>query len=156
MRHAMPKDVRAVFAKFPPPVRRRLERIREMILDVARATDGVGPLTEALRWGEPAYLTAETASGSTIRLGWPKGAPDRVAVYVNCKTTVIPMFREVAPDAFTYEGNRALLLPVGGDIDEGALRFCISAALTYHLKKRPPLRRVPAAKRNERAAAQRG
>jgi hypothetical protein len=34
-----------------------------MIFDVARQTKGVGKLQETLKWGEPAYVTAESGSG---------------------------------------------------------------------------------------------
>jgi hypothetical protein len=37
-----------------------------------RATPGVGALHETLKWGQPAYLTPETRSGTTLRLGVPK------------------------------------------------------------------------------------
>ena len=65
----LPREVSRVFEAFPPPVRRRLLDVRKLIFATAKAHDDVGPLTEALKWGEPAYLTVETGSGSTIRLG---------------------------------------------------------------------------------------
>ena len=80
--------VAAAFDAMPPAVRTQLLHVRALIYEVAAATDGVGPLTEALKWGEPAYLTEATGSGSTIRLGWPRQAPDRFAVYFNCRTTL--------------------------------------------------------------------
>jgi Domain of unknown function (DU1801) len=135
MAHPMPPAVAAAFDAFPCPIRERLERVRALILDTARKTDGVGPLTETLKWGEPAYLTEATGSGSTNRLGWPKAHPDRAAIYFNCKTTLVSTFRDILPDAFRYEGNRALLLPITGGIDEDALGLCIGMALTYHRKK---------------------
>jgi hypothetical protein len=46
--------------------------LRRVIFATAAATPGVGVLTETLKWGEPAHVTAETASGSTIRLGWSR------------------------------------------------------------------------------------
>jgi Domain of unknown function (DU1801) len=136
MAHPMPRAVATAFEAFPPAVRKRLERIRALILEAARTTDRAGPLTETLKWGEPAYLTEATGSGSTIRLGWPKAHRDHAAVYFNCKTALVPTFRNILPDAFRYEGNRALLVPLNGKIDEAALRLCIGMALTYHRKKK--------------------
>ena len=70
-------DIAEVFATYPAPIRRKLLGIRALIFRTAAAMDGVGPLTEMLKWGEPAYLTAATKSGSTIRIGWKPSAPDR-------------------------------------------------------------------------------
>ena len=64
----MPADVAAAFSGFPASVRARLLEVRDLIFETAVAIEGVGPLTETLKWGEPAYLTLATGSGSTIRL----------------------------------------------------------------------------------------
>src|SRR5688572_2535928 len=66
----MPPDVQTAFQAFPPEVRHRLAEVRAMILDVAVDDPRIGTVTETLKWGEPAYLTKATGSGSTIRLGW--------------------------------------------------------------------------------------
>lgn len=65
----IPADVAVAFAAFPDPVRVQLLEVRRLIFATAAETSGVGPLTETLKWGEPAYLTEATVSGSTIRLG---------------------------------------------------------------------------------------
>jgi hypothetical protein len=131
----MPGDVAAAFSAFPPALRRRLAEVRRLILATARRIDGVGPLTETLRWREPAYLTEATGSGSTIRLGWPKAHPGHAAVYFNCNTDLLATFRDILPDAFRYDGNRALLLPLDAPLARDDLRQCIALALTYHMKK---------------------
>ena len=71
---AIPADVAAAFATFPAAVRGRLLDVRRVIFATAEELEGVGPLTEALKWGEPAYLTAASKSGSTIRLGRSRGS----------------------------------------------------------------------------------
>ena len=60
--------VETLFGGYPAPLRTGLMRLRELIFDVAAETDGVGELQETLKWGQPAYLTTETKSGSTIRI----------------------------------------------------------------------------------------
>jgi len=127
-----PAPVAAVFDAFPTPVRKKLDRVRALIFDVAAKTEGVGPLTETLKWGEPAYLTEATKSGSTVRLGWPKSARDKAAVYFICTTNLVPTFRSLWPE-LRYEGDRAILLPLTGDLPD-ALGSCIGMALTYHRK----------------------
>jgi len=110
--------------------------VRELIFATARAHDEVGRLTETLKWDEPAYLTDETGSGSTIRLGRVKGTDDHAAVLFNCKTTLIENFRERFPGAFEYRDNRALLLDVTGTLPKRPLSVCLSLALTYHLDRK--------------------
>ena len=72
--------------------------------------EGVGPLTETLKWGEPAYLTEATGSGSTIRLGRSRSSEQECAVLFNCRTTLVDDFRSRFPGVFAYEKNRAILL----------------------------------------------
>jgi hypothetical protein len=60
--------------------------LRELIFDVAASTDGVGEIEETLRWGEPAYLTSQSKSGTTIRIGWKSSRPAEYAVFFHCQT----------------------------------------------------------------------
>ncbi|BAR58270.1 hypothetical protein NK6_5111 [Bradyrhizobium diazoefficiens] len=123
------------FDALPAPIGKRLLQVRALIFATAAAHDDVGPLTETLKWGEPAYLTDETGSGSTIRLGRVKDS-DRAAILVNCRTTLVDTFRERFPDQFDYRQTRALLLPVSGALPKQQLTVCLSLALTYHLDRR--------------------
>ena len=132
----MPRDVQVAFQAFPPEVRHRLAEVRAMILAVAAGDPRIGAITETLKWGEPAYLTEATGSGSTIRLGWPRKKADRAAIYFICHTTLVDTFRERFGGVFEYETNRAVLLPVTGDIDRAPLEFMLAMALTYHLRSR--------------------
>lgn len=126
--------VAAKFEAYPPAVRRKLLRLREMIFEVARDTDGVGPLEETLKWGEPAYLTKASGSGSTVRMDWKKSKPAHYALYFNCQTRLVDTFRTLFADDFAFEGNRAIVFEQDAVLPTDALRFCIAAALTYHLK----------------------
>lgn len=131
----LPREVSHVFDSFPAPIGKRLLQVRDLIFATAAAHDNVGRLTETLKWGEPAYLTDETGSGSTIRLGRLKDS-DHAAILFNCKTTLVDTFRERFPDQFEYRQTRALLLPVAGKLPEQELSICLSLALTYHLDRR--------------------
>lgn len=127
-------DVEVTFAGFPPRSRRGLLTLRRLIFETAAATPGVGAVQETLKWGQPAYLTPETKSGSTIRLGRPKQGG--FALYVHCRTSIISDFQSLFPDDFVYEGNRALLFEEGEALPIERLRLLIRNALTYHLKQR--------------------
>jgi Domain of unknown function (DU1801) len=131
--------VEAAFGAYPRPVRARLLALRRLILDTARATRGVGPLRETLKWGQPSYLTSETKSGSSIRIDRVKSSADQVALYFHCQTNLVETFRELYPE-LSFGGNRSILLNAEDKLPETALRHCVALALTYHLNKRKSAR----------------
>jgi len=131
----VPRHVIETLERYPEPVRIRLLEIRDLILATAAQTEGVGVLTETLKWGEPAFLTEASGSGTTIRLGTIKSAPDACAVLFNCKTTLVETFRAQFSEEFVFDGNRALLVPTTGALPREALALCLHAALTYHQRK---------------------
>lgn len=127
--------VNAAFSAYPNPVRAKLLALRRLIFDTADTTEGVGTLEETLKWGQPSYLTAESKSGSTIRIDQVKAEAGQYAVYFHCQTDLVETFRELYPE-LRYGGNRSILLDAGEKLPEAALRHCVALALTYHLRKR--------------------
>ena len=128
--------VARVFDAYPPAIRRKLLALRTLIFRTAAATDGVGELQETLKWGEPAYVTSKSGSGSTIRIDWKKSSPSQYAMYFHCQTNLVETFRTLFPREFTYEGNRAIVFGADGKVPSDALSFCVAAALTYHQRKK--------------------
>jgi hypothetical protein len=135
MRSIEKAEVAQAFEAFPPAIRRKLFALRKLIFDTAASIDGVGPIEEALKWGEPAYLTSESGSGSTVRIGWKKAQPTRYAMYFHCQTNLVETFRSLFPNDFRFEGNRALVFEEDDVVPFDALAVCVEAALTYHRKK---------------------
>ena len=131
----MPAMVAAVFAAFPAGVRARLLEVRDLVFETAADIEGVGPLRETLKWGEPAYLTEATRSGSTIRLGWFRSSERDCAVLFNCRTTLVDDFRERFPGVFVYEKNRAIVLDAIKPLPKAPLSSCLGMALTYHRRR---------------------
>jgi hypothetical protein len=129
------RAVEEVFASYPPAVRRKMLALRALIFETAAATPAVGALRETLKWGEPAYLTDESGSGSTVRIDWKAKQPDRYAIYFNCQTTLVETFRTLFPDGLRFEGNRAIVFGVKDRLPVRDLKFCVAAALTYHTGK---------------------
>lgn len=129
----IPTDVLAAFDAIPPANRDTLLTVRELILEVAQQNPRIGQLEEALRWGEPAYITTRNKTGSTIRLGIEKrtGSP---ALFFNCKTPLVEEFRQTYGTAMNYSKNRAILLDTDVDQLSDMLTSCIAASLTYHLR----------------------
>ncbi len=131
----MPADVAAAFDAFPEPLRGRLLEVRRLIVATAEATAGVGPLTETLKWGEPAYLTESTGSGSTIRLGRLKSPAGAGAVLFNCRTALVETCHARFPKTFTYQGDRAIVIDPASPLPARPLSICIALALTYHRRR---------------------
>jgi hypothetical protein len=129
-------EVTAVFEAYPAPVREKLLALRQMILETAVSTPGVGEIVETLKWGQISYLTVKPKSGTTIRIGAHKTKPEQIAMYVHCQTNLIDSFRQLYPTQFNYEGNRAILFKLNEELPQEALRHCIASALTYHLNKK--------------------
>jgi hypothetical protein len=125
---APPPEVAAIFAAAPPPAREGLLALRTLIF---RTADQISaPLTETLRWGQPAYLAPK---GSTIRLGLPRQGG--FAVYCHCQTSLIADFRLLAGDACHTEGNRVVLFSHPAEIDAALISHLIARALTWHQRR---------------------
>ena len=129
-------EVAAVFKGYPSDVKAKLLFLRQLIFDVASETDGVGPLQEALKWGQPSYLTTQSQSGSLIRLDRVKADAGQYAMYFHCQTTLVDTFKELYRDKFEFVGNRSIVFRTDARIPVEELSHCISMALTYHLKKK--------------------
>ena len=75
----MNKLVKQKFQTYPEDIKPKMEKLRNIIFEVAKNTEGVGELVETLKWGEPAYLTSKTKSGTTIRIDWKPKYPQKKA-----------------------------------------------------------------------------
>jgi len=137
-RHKIPDDVASVLDSYPVAQREKLLALRHLILDTANTTPGVGQIEETLKWGELSYLTSETKSGSTLRIGPYKRKPDQFAIFFNCQTNLVETFRQMFSDQFQFEKNRAIWFHVDDVIPVEELRLCIAKTLCYHVDKRRP------------------
>ena len=135
MRRFDDSRVAVLFKAYPPGIRARLMALRELVFDTADKTDGVGRLTETLKWGQPSYLTGETGSGTTVRVDRLKDR-DGYAIYFHCQSGLVDAFRAIYPDTFTYQGNRAIVFERTDRLPVRALGHCIGLALTHHRRKR--------------------
>ncbi|WP_343562884.1 DUF1801 domain-containing protein [Kiloniella sp. b19] len=121
-----------LFSSYPGEERRGLLFLRRLIFELAAENPKIGPIRETVKWGQPAYLTEKSKSGTTIRLGLPKTGG--FALYTHCQTTVMSEFQELFPEDFNFEGNRAVHFSVEERLPEDKIRLLIKRALSYHLK----------------------
>jgi hypothetical protein len=134
MKRFADRRVAAVFKAYPADVRRRLMTLRALVFETAARTQGVGALSETLKWGQPSYLTAETGSGTTVRIDRLKKS-DGYAIYFHCQSGLVGQFKELYPDTFRTEGKRAIVFDLEDRVPVKALRHCIGLALTHHVRK---------------------
>ena len=127
---APPPDVYRAINQFDAPVRTGVLALRRLIFDVAETLPQVGALEEALRWGQPAYLT-QSRAGSTLRLGPHRDA--RFAIFAHCRSTIISSYSQAFPGWDRIDGNRAVLFDDMDQVEPERLRHLIRHALTYHL-----------------------
>ncbi|WP_323776044.1 DUF1801 domain-containing protein [Leisingera sp.] len=131
-----PAEIEAAFAVPDPLAREGLLRLRQLIVKTASETPEAGRVEEVLRWGQPSYITPETKTGSTIRLGVPKDA--RFALFVHCQSRLIPEFAAAFPAWDRFEGTRAVLFNDPAEVEPIRHGWLIKRALTYRI--RPPLK----------------
>lgn len=129
-------EVKAVFNRYPDTVQKQMERLRALVLEVATEVEEIKSLEETLKWGEPSYLAKK---GSTLRMDWKSKAPNQYALYFKCTSQLVPSFRTVFKDVFTFEKTRAIVFQLDDKLPEAELKQCIKAALTYHSIKHLPL-----------------
>ena len=95
----------------------------------------LGPIEETLKWEQASYLCK---TGSTIRIDWQPKNKNSIAIFFNCKTSLVETFKEIFPETFSYKGNRVIEIP----LNQAApleLETCLLMALNYHKLKKLPL-----------------
>ena len=128
----MTTEVEKVFLSYPLEIRKRLLFLRKLILETAATIEGITHFEETLKWGEPSYLCKQ---GSTIRINQSRSHAEEYAIYFHCQTVLVETFRELYPDEFRFDGNRAFIFHRDDEVPVAALQHCISLALTYHRVK---------------------
>ncbi|NOQ27663.1 MAG: DUF1801 domain-containing protein [Bacteroidales bacterium] len=129
-------DIEAVFNKYPDKIRNKILNLRKLIIETANEIEELTDIEETLKWGEPSYLTK---IGSTIRIDWKENKPNQYAMYFKCTSKLVPSFKMIYTNLFTFEGNRAIVFKMNDKIPEFELKNCISAGLTYHKIKQLPM-----------------
>ena len=125
-------NVANAFDRHPLEVRERLLHLRALILRTAQETADVGPLHETLKWGQPSYLTAQSRSGTTLRIHADAKRPGTYGLYVHCQSRVVEAAQDLGLFQLNFDGTRAVILQVDEAIPEEQVCSFIRLALTYH------------------------
>jgi len=129
-------EVEAVFDSYPNKFKRKLLVLRNLILETAAKIESAGEIEEALKWGEPSYLTPKSKTGSTIRIAWKEGKKDQYSIFFKCTADLVPAMKGRFPDKFTFGGNRSIDFKLNDKVPRKELKQCIALALTYHRNKK--------------------
>ncbi len=125
-----PRNAKTVVETYPRWAQDAHAELRKLLREQAEKADA-GPLTETLKWGQPAYLTDDTNAGATVRIAWSEKRPDVIQVLVPCQTSLVEEWRQKFGDAFEFDGNRAIHLARGATIPQDLMAQCFTDALTY-------------------------
>jgi Domain of unknown function (DU1801) len=120
----------------PKPMKDALLSLRKLVLKTAQETEGVGPIEEALKWGQLSFLTRESGSGSTIRIDALRDDPTKYAMYFHCQSGLVGDFRNLYSTQLKFIGERSIEFSLGETLPIAELKHCIALALTHHLRKR--------------------
>ena len=134
--YATSNTVTETMAGYPEKAQQHLKALRLLIYRVAQENPSLGGVSESLKWGELSYCTPK---GSPIRIDWKAKAPDRVSIFFNCQSQLVPTFKAIFGNKLSYEKPRAIHLPLAEPLPETILTSCIKTALQYHAVKQLPL-----------------
>lgn len=128
--------VETVFKNYPKTVKKQMQHLRALVLEVASEIYGLEKLEETLKWGEPSYLTKH---GSTLRMDWKVKTPNQYAMYFQCTSRLVSTFKTIYKNKLNFEGNRAIIFKLNDNLPETEIKHCILLTLTYHKRKHLPL-----------------
>ena len=128
-------EVTAVFQKYPASIKKKMEKLRDLIFETAEEAEDISTMEETLKWGEPSYITRH---GSTLRVDWKEKTPQQYAMYFNCSSRLVETFKVLYKDVFAFEKNRAIVFQLEDSLPISELKACIGAALRYHKVKHLP------------------
>ena len=136
MSDAINSDVSSVIENYPTAIQEKVLFLRNLIYEVAKDLESDSDIDETLKWNEPSYLAK---SGSTIRIAWGSKRPNQYGLFFNCKSKLVDTFKELYPNVFNFEGNRAIIFNKDDVIPIDELKHCIRLALIYHQLKHLPM-----------------
>tara|TARA_R110002094_G_scaffold23868_14_gene36157 strand:- start:1518 stop:1952 length:435 start_codon:yes stop_codon:yes gene_type:complete len=144
MWHADPMDnapspLLSRISRWSEPAQQKLWHCRAMFHEIAEKA-GVGALDETLKWGQPSWRPTKPRTGSTLRMDWNPKFPDRLSLFVDCKTDLAARMQTLYPDLPENDGQRHLAIDLYAPLPEQAITHLADMTFTYHRTK---ARRAP-------------
>ena len=130
----IPSWILEKFSAYPEDVQKRLFEMRKFILDLGLSLEGCGGIEESLKWGDLSFCPKAKKCGSSIRIAYKPSKEKEYGIYFNCRTCLVKNFRELYPQIFRFENNRAIIFYVKDEFPKKELQECILAAFTYFLE----------------------
>lgn len=128
-------QIAEVLDRHPAGLCDALNRLRDLIMDVAAETAGESRLVETLKWGQPSYLTEAPKSGATVRIDADASHDGDYALYVPCSTTLVAEWRDMYPH-LVFGGDRSVHFRLADPLPEAEVRHMVGMAMTYHRRKK--------------------
>ncbi len=119
------------------PAQTALWRCRAVFHHVA-ARNALGTLDETLKWGQPSWRPKRPRTGSTLRADWRPDAPERLTLFVDCKTDLAARMADLYPDLPANDGRRAIALNLNDPLPEQPIAHLAQMTFTYHLNSTAP------------------
>lgn len=127
-------EVENIFLAYPEPLRSTLLEIREMIF--AQAVLLNIPITETIRWWQASYIPVAKNTGTTIRID--TFGDTQVAIFFNCKTSIVQDIKNRFADQIQYSKNRAIVFNAEQALPTEIIKYAIQAGLSYFKQKKSP------------------
>ena len=134
MDHA-PAPLLDVIASWPADAQRMAWDCRTLFQAVATDIDA-GPLTESLKWGQPAWRPRRPRTGSTLRMGWSPAYPTQLSLFVDCKTDLAVRMQSLYPALPGNDGRREIRLDLDTPLPAQAVSHLAAMTFAYHRAKR--------------------
>lgn len=122
---------------WPAPAQHAFRACHALFHASAKALD-VGPLDETLKWGQAAWRPKAPRIGVTLRLHWRMDDPDRIGVFMDCKTDLAARMQTLYPGLPANDGRRHIAVDLNAPLPDAALSHLAEMAFGYHLS--PKLR----------------
>ncbi len=132
--HPIGPDILNTIAAWPPSAQQHLLSARAIAFETAE-TASTGPLSESLKWGQPAWRPSRPRTGSTLRLNWSPDWPGQLLAYVDCKTDLASQMSTRFPQQFGNDGRRSLAFDLDVPLPQDAIAQLAHLTFTYHRQK---------------------
>lgn len=125
-------EISAAYGQGSPQQQACMAELRELVFETARGLQGIGTISESLKWGQPTFSTSSPRLGSPFRIAALRDDESAVGLYFICTTTLVGDFRERYGNDLVFEGNRAIILDSTEALPGKIIAHCMAMALTYN------------------------